>query len=126
MTNADNGPTDRIALRALRVPCVVGVHDWERAAPRDLLVDLTLSIDLSEAGRADDLARTVDYDDLAARVRASAASRARRLVETVAEDVADVCLAAPRVASVAVTVHKPGAVHGAGDVSVTVVRARRA
>jgi dihydroneopterin aldolase len=114
--------SDRISIRGLSAQGVVGVHDWERAAPRELRIDLDLEVDLGTAAASDDLRDTVDYDALASAVRARVAATPRRLIEAVAEDVVAACLADPRVRGVVATVHKPGAVAAAEGVSVTVCR----
>jgi len=114
--------TDRISLRGIAVRAVVGVREDERAAPRELRIDLDAEIDLGTAAASDDLRDTVDYDALAQAVRARVEATERRLLEAVAEDVVAVCLADPRVRGVVVTVHKPGAVAGVDGVAVTVTR----
>lgn len=116
--------SDRVSLRSLRVSTVVGVHAWERSAPRDVLIDVDVETDLDLACRSDDLAQTIDYDDLAQQIRRRLAAVDRRLIEAVAQDVADICLGNPRVTAATVTVHKPGAVHAVGDIAVTIRRTR--
>lgn len=117
--------TDRVALRGLVVECVVGVHAWERKKPRELVLDVVLELDLSNASVTDDLAATVDYDALAQSIRARVAGMSPKLIETVAGAVLDVCLADALVVAADVTVHKPGAVEGVEDVAVTLRRERR-
>jgi dihydroneopterin aldolase len=72
-------------------------------------VDLELVVDLTAAGRTDDLALTVDYGSLAGRVAEVVGGRPRRLLEAVAEDVAQLVLADERVRQVRVRVTKPQA-----------------
>ena len=52
------------------------------------VVDLELALDLTAAGQSDDLDRTVDYGSLAGRVAEVVGGRPRKLLEAVAEDVA--------------------------------------
>jgi dihydroneopterin aldolase len=113
---------DRIALRDVAVEALIGVFEHERRAKRPLVLDLDLSCDLRRAAASDDLADTVDYASLVARVRERCAETSYRLIESLADDVARVCLAQPHVLSVTVTVRKPGAVPGVGDVAVAVER----
>ncbi|MCE9634718.1 MAG: dihydroneopterin aldolase [Planctomycetes bacterium] len=122
--NRDRAVSDQVSLRAMRVSTLVGVHAWERLAPRDLLVDLDLTLDLDRACRTDDLGQTIDYDALVTLIRRRLQTTARRLIEAVAQDVADVCFDDARVSAVTVTVHKPAAVHDVGDVAVTIRRTR--
>jgi dihydroneopterin aldolase len=95
-----------IEIRRLRVIARIGVPDEERAAPQELRVSLSLSLATPFAEMADDLAKTVDYAELASRVQALAAERPRRLIETLAADIAGRALEDPRVRSVEVVVEK--------------------
>lgn len=115
---------DRIRLRDLEVEALIGVHAWERRTPRPLRVDLDLACDARAAAASDRLAHAVDYSAVAARVRQVCAASRRHLLEALAGDIAEACLEDTRVAEVTVTVHKPGAVERAGDVSVTLTRGR--
>jgi len=77
-----------IAIRGLGVVAQVGVPDEERAAPQRLLIDLRFaSIDQpSELG--DEIGRTVDYHAVSVRVAEVVGERPRRLIETLADEIA--------------------------------------
>ncbi|MFD0773254.1 dihydroneopterin aldolase [Streptomonospora algeriensis] len=117
---------DRIRLSGLRARGYHGVLDHERRDGQDFVVDVGLGLDLAEAGRSDALADTVHYGELADRLVEVVQGEPVRLIETLAERLAAVCLSEPRVRRVEVTVHKPQAPvpHAFDDVSVTVVRVR--
>ena len=100
---------DRILLQGLRVFAHHGALPHERQLGQVFVVDLELGLDLAPAGHSDELARTVHYGQLAAKVAELVAARARRLIEAVAEDVAALVLADPRVGWVRVRVAKPHA-----------------
>ena len=96
---------DRIIIRGLQVAATVGVPDAERTSPQRLEIDLVLEGDFRELG--DDVARTTDYAAVAAWVRVRCNEREFRLLETLAEDLADGVLAEfPRVAAVGVEIRK--------------------
>jgi 7,8-dihydroneopterin aldolase/epimerase/oxygenase len=116
--------TDRIVLRDIEAEAMVGVFEWERVARRALRIDLELACDLAAAAASDRLEDTVDYAALTARVRERCAASSYRLIEALAGDIASACLEDPRVASVGVTVRKPGAVAGVGEISVELHRSR--
>jgi dihydroneopterin aldolase len=118
--------SDRVTLRGLRVRGHHGVLPEERAQGQDFLVDVVLCLDTGPAADSDDIADTVDYGTLAARVAAVVGGEPVHLLETLAQRVADACLGEPLVDSVEVTVHKPGAPMPVtfADVAVTVVRDR--
>ena len=118
--------TDRIVLHGIVADTIVGVHEHERNTPRPVSVDLELACDLTSAARSDDLKDTVDYAGIAGRVRDRCAATSHKLIEALAGDIADLCLADPRVRAVTVTLRKPGAVPGVQDVAVVLERARTA
>ena len=101
-----------------------GVHPEEKERGQPFLIDVEVELSLREAGDSDDLAQTVDYGDLAARIHELVAGARWNLIERVAERVATLVLALPKVESVRVTVHKPHAPMGVtvADVSVTIER----
>ena len=117
---------DRIALRGLRVRGHHGVLPEERRNGQVFVVDAVLAVDTRDAAATDDLARTVNYADLAARLADVVAGEPVDLLETLVARLAEVCLADPLVLEAEVTVHKPEAPVGLPfeDVSVTVVRTR--
>lgn len=120
-------PSDTITLTGLRVRGRHGVLEAERRDGQDFLVDVELRLDTVPAATSDDLADTVDYDSLARSLAAVVAGEPYRLIETVADRLAEVCLADPRVASAVVTLHKPAAPIPLAfdDVAVRIERNRR-
>lgn len=100
---------DRIELRGLKVRGNHGVFDHERRDGQDFVVDITVWIDLAPAAASDDLADTVDYGGLAQRAADIVGGPARRLIETVAGEIADDVMCDERIHAVEVVVHKPGA-----------------
>ena len=100
---------DRIVIPDFRVSCHVGVPQEERDVAQDVLIDVELELDLIGAGSADDLSLTVDYDAVCTKIAAAVGRKRRKLIETIAEEVAEVLLANYPVQAVKVTVRKPGA-----------------
>ena len=118
--------TDRIVLRGLRGHGFHGVYDAERATGQAFVVDVDLVLDLRPAAGSDDVTDTVHYGELAERVVAVVEGEPVALLETLAQRVADLCLADARVLETTVTVHKPDAPVPVAfdDVAVTIVRRR--
>lgn len=117
---------DRIAIHGIRAFGHHGVLDREKRDGQEFSADLVLELDTRSAGRSDDLHDTVDYGQFAEQVHAVLAGPPRDLLEAVAQDIADTCLADPRVQAVTVTVHKPHAPITVpfDDVTVTIRRTR--
>jgi dihydroneopterin aldolase len=84
---------DTIIVSLLELRAHVGVLPAERGAAQRLSVSLRLIPARGLASLADDIANTIDYAAVCAAVRHEAESRARHLIETLAEDIAALLLA---------------------------------
>ena len=102
-------PDDRLSLRGLRGRGHHGVFEHERRDGQEFVVDVELGLDTRAAAVGDDLAATVHYGELAERLHAAMTSDPVDLIETLAQRLAEVCLAESPVVWVEVTVHKPHA-----------------
>ncbi len=117
---------DRIVLQGISAHGHHGVLDFEKADGQGFVVDVSLEVDLRRAGRTDLLAHTVNYAEVAADVVSLVTGPSLDLIETLADQIAEVVLKRPLVQAVEVTVHKPQAPVGVpfGDVQVRVERHR--
>jgi dihydroneopterin aldolase/2-amino-4-hydroxy-6-hydroxymethyldihydropteridine diphosphokinase len=117
---------DQIELRGLRVHGRHGVLPFERRDGQDFLIDAVLSVDTRPAAATDDLALTADYGALSERLAHIVAGAPVQLIETLAQRLAEACLAEPVVRRVRITVHKPDAPISRpfSDVAVTITRDR--
>ena len=118
--------TDRIEVRGLRVRGRHGVLDAERRDGQEFLIDAVLAVDTRPAAASDDLSLTVDYGGLSERLAAIVAGEPVNLIATLAERLAQACLAEPAVRQAEITVHKPNApiTLPFADVLVTICRER--
>jgi dihydroneopterin aldolase len=118
--------SDQIVLRGLRAVGHHGVYAEERENGQPFVVDVVLDVDTAAAAASDAVSDTVHYGELALRVVAVVQGEPVNLIETLAQRIADVCLAEARVEEVEVTVHKPQAPVGVPftDIAVTIVRRR--
>ncbi len=117
---------DRITLRGLRAHGHHGVYPVERERGQMFRVDAVLELDTRPAASDDDLDRTVNYAELAQQLYAVLSGEPVSLLETLAQRLADVCLANALVEAVEITVHKPQAELGVpfDDVTVSIRRSR--
>lgn len=115
---------DRIEISALRVVTVVGALPHEREIAQPLQVDLSLDVDLIDAGHTDELGDTVDYGRVAEHVRTLVTESKDVLLERLASRIADDILLFDRVDGVEVALTKLRPPIPA-DVETTSVRLRR-
>jgi dihydroneopterin aldolase len=101
------GVGDRVTIEGLRAFGYHGVLPHEKERGQWFVLDVAARLDLSDAGRTDDLAATVDYGVLAREVRRIVESERYDLIEALAERVAAAVLERPAVQSATVRVAKP-------------------
>ncbi len=121
-----------VFLRDLTLDAAIGVYASEHGRRQRIRVNVDLAVEddgarpLSRAPVGlDVLSRVVDYGAVATRVRAIVAAGHVRLVETLAERIAESCLEDPRVAVARVRVEKLDILPDAASVGVEVERRRR-
>jgi FolB domain-containing protein len=115
---------DKVIIRDLLARGILGVNDWEREKPQDILINIVVFTDTRGAAKTDDLSDCVDYRNLAQKARSHAETAGRFTVEALANDLAGICLEDPNVRRAVVRVEKPGAVRFSASVGVEVERSR--
>ena len=118
--------SDRIRLLGLRAWGRHGVLAAERELGQEFIIDVTLFLDTAPAAAGDDLSKTVHYGELAQALSDVVSGEPVDLLETLAQRLADVCLANDLVEAAEVSVHKPSAPIPLpfADVVVTITRSR--
>ncbi len=97
---------DKIVIKDFEVDARIGVTDAERAREQRLLVTVEMERDLAEAARTDMEAATTPYDVVASLIRQVVTERPRKLVESVAGDIAEAILSRQMAQAVTVEVKK--------------------
>ena len=113
---------DKTFIKDLVARGIIGINDWEREKPQEILINITVFSDTRAAAESDNLADCVDYRALAKKAQHYAETAARFTVEALANDIADLCLEQKLVQKVIVCVEKPGAVRFSKSVGVEIER----
>lgn len=101
--------SDKIIAQGMQFFGCHGVLPVEKKKPQPFLVDVEMSLDLAPAGRSDNLADTVNYDEIFHAVRRIVEDRSFNLIEALAETIAEKLLSDFPLQDVEVTVYKPQA-----------------
>jgi FolB domain-containing protein len=113
---------DQILIKDLQVRTVIGIDAHERSHLTDVLINLAIFTDFSQAGLSDDINDCINYATLIHQVEALAEKAARHTLEALAEDIARFCLDIAGVNGVKVRLEKPNAVHFTQLVGVEIER----
>jgi len=113
---------DRVFVHDLVLDVEIGVYTHEKGVTQR--VRFSVDVDVLPASNPldDDIARAFDYDTIIKGIKAIISQGHINLVETLAEEVANHCLAHPRAARVTVKIEKLDKEPGA--VGVEIVRAK--
>lgn len=115
---------DAIVIRDLRVEALIGIHQRERHVAQTVSIDLEIGLPGAAVFRSDKVADTIDYEQVALKIRALAASGHFRLVETLAERIARLLIDDFGAPWVRVSAAKIGILANAKFVGVTIERKR--
>jgi FolB domain-containing protein len=113
-----------IHIRDLALRCILGVYPHERREKQEVLINITMYADLSDACATDRIDSTVDYRTVKKQVIEMVESSSFQLVERLSGEIASVCLRDERVRRVRVVVDKPGALRFARSAAIEIVRGR--
>lgn len=111
---------DTLNIKALKVNTKIGVYAWEQRINQQLLIDISIGADFSSC--LEDLANTIDYAHLCERVSLYVSSKSFQLIETVANEVAELIQTEYKVTNVTVGISKPHAIKNADNIQVIVHR----
>ena len=115
-------PLDRITIHELTTRTFVGFNPWEREKQQEVCITVSLHADLSAACRSDRVEDTVDYKAVKTQILNLVENNRFDLIEKMAQDIAEACLAEPRVMRADVTVNKGGALRFARSVEAAITR----
>ncbi len=117
--------SDKILIRGLRVPCVIGVWEWERQVRQELIMDIDLYLDTRAAGATDDFLQTLSYAEVAEKILADSAAARYQLIEALGAHLMEsIFKQYPLVERLRLEIKKPGAVPEADYVGIELERDR--
>jgi len=112
-------------LQGLRIDCIVGIYEHEREKPQSVIIDVDVDYDFAAASGSDGISNAVDYDDIARMVTNLAQRKAFHLIETMAEETAQMLFdKLPVAQKIRLEIRKPAAVPVAAYAFVRAERTR--
>lgn len=99
--------TRTVFLSNLEVMCSIGLHDFEQKKKQRVLISIELRLDAEAEPQNDDVAETLDYDEITAAVLTVAEMRHFDLQETLARKIFDALAGLRDVVGISVMTDKP-------------------
>lgn len=113
---------DIVYIRELEVETVIGIYDWEREIRQTVSLDLEMGTDIRQAASTENIDNTLNYKTVSERLISFISESEFLLVETMAEEIAQIVLHEFPVPWLRLRLGKPGAVPAAKDVGVLIER----
>lgn len=113
-----------IRITDLKIRTIIGVNGWERKTKQDVLINITMDVDVSQAIRSDDIADTVDYKMITKKIIAAVKESKFFLLEKLTDMILQLVMKDPQVRKITVRVDKPKALRFARSVSVELQASR--
>ena len=109
-----------IRITDLRLRTIIGANDWERDNKQDLVINISLEFDATQASKSDNLADTVDYKAITKNIIQLVESSQYFLLEKLADQILQLVLTNTRIIHATVEIDKPQALRFADSVSIEV------
>jgi D-erythro-7,8-dihydroneopterin triphosphate epimerase len=115
---------DKIYIRNLKQNILIGINPEEKITKQPVLVSIEILADCSVAGKSDFIDDALDYSVIHDEVVDHMQSTHYDLIETLAENIASLCLDHEKAQSCKVTIDKPEALAFASSVAIEILRSR--
>ncbi len=116
---------DTIFLHGLKLDAVIGLWEWEKRIHQTIEIDLDMAVDIRRAAETDSVDDTLNYKEVANRIKELVETTQFELVESLIERIAGIVINEFDVPWVRVRLNKPGAIRGSRDVGVMIERGER-
>ena len=116
---------DIVYIRELRIDTIIGIYDWERQIKQTLRFDVDMESDISKAAATDDIQFALNYKAVSDRLIEFVENRNAKLLETLAEEIAELILCEFQVPWVRLKISKAGAIYAAKDVGLMIERRKK-
>jgi dihydroneopterin aldolase len=97
---------DKVFIKNLVLPCKVGVTQEERAKKQNITIDIEILCDLSQAGKTDDITKSINYAQVQEQVRTAVTEGEFKLLESLAQTAASLILKDSLASQVTVIIKK--------------------
>lgn len=113
---------DIVYINDLKIDTIIGIYDWERQVRQTISLDLEMGADIRKAAETDDIQFALNYKAVSKRLIDFIGGSEFLLIETMAEQVAEIVRQEFNVPWLRLRIGKPGAIRGARDVGIVIER----
>jgi len=116
---------DKVFIDGLEIETIIGIFDWEREIKQVVRIDLQMAWDNKPAAQSEDINNALNYKAVCDRLIEFIAGSEFLLVETMAENIADILMTEFHVPWLQLKLTKPTAIPQAKGVGVMIERGNK-
>ncbi len=116
---------DTVFINDLEIEAIVGIYDWERTVPQQIIVNVSMAWDNSKPALTEDIADALDYGAVSHKIRDFVIASEFLLLETLAEKTVEMVMREFSVPWVHFSCKKTQALSGVSGVGVSIERGCR-
>lgn len=116
---------DIVYIRGLKIQAIIGIFEWERENRQTVILDIEMAMDSNRTRGSEDINDALDYKKVTDRVAAFVSDSSFQLVETLADNIAEIIQGEFGVSWLRLSVGKPQALDNVECVGVTIERGLR-
>ncbi|MDQ1237462.1 MAG: dihydroneopterin aldolase/dihydroneopterin triphosphate 2'-epimerase [Wigglesworthia glossinidia] len=109
-------------IKKLKIMASVGINNWEKNILQKIFVDIKIPINFKKSLNKDSLINRIDYIKIKNEIIFLVQNKHFNLIESLAEEIADMLVNNFSIPFVKITVNKPSAILEASNVGVTIIR----
>ena len=113
---------DKVFIKDLRTQAIIGIFDWEREVRQEIKMDFEFEFNCSKAAKSDDINDAFDYKKISKKVLRFVEKSNFKLIEALGENIIKLIKKDFPDIKVTLTISKPGALRGAKDVGLILIR----
>ncbi|OHD13660.1 MAG: hypothetical protein A2086_01070 [Spirochaetes bacterium GWD1_27_9] len=107
-----------LKIKNLRLKILIGVFDFEREKTQDIIVNIKIKFDDSEASKKDDINFTIDYKELVDKIVLEVEKSNFFLLEKLSDFIIDIIFEHQLVEKASVEIYKPNIIPNCDFVSI--------
>lgn len=116
---------DIVFIRGLRIDTIIGIYEWERRVHQGVVLDIDMAADIARAAASEKIGDALDYHAISERLQQFVGGQQFLLVETLAEQCAQLLMTEFGVPWLRLRLAKPTAIPAALEVGVEIERGVR-
>lgn len=116
---------DTVFIDGLEIETIIGIYDWEREVKQRVRIDLQMAWDNKPAAQSESIEKALNYKAVCDRLIDFISASEFLLVETMAENIADILMTEFSVPWLQLKLAKPTAIPQASGVGVMIERGNK-